>query len=528
MLSHSVVTTTAVAALALAAPIIVFVLAFRSKRKVSSAIPRPDGWLPVLGHGHLFLGGNDAAFAAFEKFAWQLGPLYVVELGAGRETLCVADSELILQLMRRRHTETSPASAFKTSLESLNMGHNIALKENYDEWKGLRRIIETPFTPSNIKKMMPFILRTAKNLGAEFDKVAEMQAAEIASHSKPGGFTGKTAVDLNPILKKATFDTMMMYAFDLDDNKYAKQLSLTDVERTTSGVMERIGSVFKLYRFYMTAEDRKTQAAAQRVRETSFKIIEEARQRVEAGGASEIREHSVLDNFIRSQSPEEQKIAKLSVASLTDNVFALLFAGYDTTATTLNSIMRVLAQYPDVQERIHAEAVSVFSPGWEDLAADEAAASLSFDAKTLPYLHAFVKEVNRLYPLAVILPMDTKTDIDLGGQLIPAGTPMMLLPRVAALRASALDDGFAFRPERWIEMEDDKALREAESKTIMSFGGGARICPGRHAAIAQLVVFTAATVARFKVSFLEVPPHLELSQSFLHRPVKFEKRDMNY
>ncbi|KAJ1555189.1 hypothetical protein HK405_003033 [Cladochytrium tenue] len=327
---------------------------------------------------------------------------------------------------------------------------------NDDEWKGLRHILETPFTPSNIKKKAPFILRTGKKLGAEFNKVAEIQAAETASHLKPGGFTGKTAVDISPILKKTTFDTMMMYALDLDDNKYAKQLSLADVERTTV----RIGSVFKLYRFYMTAEDRKTQAAAQRVRETSFKIIEEARQRIEAGGASDIREHSVLDNFIRSQYPEEQKIAKLSVASLTDNVFALLFAGYDTTATTLNSIMRVLAQYPDVQERIHAEAVSVLSPGWEDLATDEAAASLSFDAKTLPYLHAFVKEVNRLYPLVVVLPMDTKTDIDLGGQLIPAGTPMMLLPRVAALRASALDDGFAFRPERWIEMEDDKVLRE--------------------------------------------------------------------
>ncbi|KAJ1569444.1 hypothetical protein HK405_004701 [Cladochytrium tenue] len=130
-------------------------------------------------------------------FAWQLGPLYVVELGAGRETLCVADSELILQLMLRRHTETSQANAFKTSLESLNMGYNIALKENYDEWKGLRRILETPFTPSNIKKVVPFILRTAKNLGAEFDKIAEMQAAEIASYPKPGGFTGKTAMDLN-------------------------------------------------------------------------------------------------------------------------------------------------------------------------------------------------------------------------------------------------------------------------------------------------------------------------------------------
>ncbi|KAJ1552434.1 lanosterol 14-alpha-demethylase [Cladochytrium tenue] len=532
MPSRSVVASfpaAAAAALAVAvaaAPIVAFALALRARRRILPTIPRPDGWLPVFGHGLLFLGGNDAAVASFEKFAWELGPLYVVELGAGNQVLCVADAELIMQLMRRRHTETSPSSSFKASLESLNFGHNIALVEDYDDWKGLRRIIEPPFTPSNMKKMAPFILRAAKNLGSEFDKIAEMQASEIAAHPRPGEFTGTTAVDLGPILKKATFDTMMMYAFDLDHNQYSKKLSLEDVDRAISGTLGRIRSIFKLYRFYLTAEDRQTQTAAQRVRETSFKIIEEARQRVEAGGASEIREHSVLDNFIKSQSLEEQKIAKLSVDSLADNVFALLFAGYDTTASTFNNILRVLAKYPDVQEHIHAEAISVLKAGWEegiDSASGEAA-NMSFDPKTLPYIHAFIKEVNRLYPLSAVNRMNTKTDVNLGGHLIPAGTPLLLISRVAALRASALSDGFVFRPERWLEMENNKELREAESKTIMSFGGGARICPGRHAAIAQLVVFTAATAARFKVSFLDVPPHLELSRPFLQRPIKFEKR----
>ncbi|KAJ1555607.1 lanosterol 14-alpha-demethylase [Cladochytrium tenue] len=459
MISRSSPTTAAVAAVAAVAAL-TFALAYvrrRSKRRIPSSVPRPAGWLPVAGHGLLFLGGNDAAFASFEKIAWELGPLYVAELGAGRETLFVADSEMILQLMRRRHTETSPASSIKDALESLNLGHNIALKEDYEEWKGLRRILEAPFTPSNVKKMVPFILRAAKVLECEFDKIAEMQASEVSAHPKPSGFTGKTAVDLNPIIKKATFDTMMLYAFDLDDNKYSKQLSLEDIQKTTDGVVTRAASVFKLYQFFMTQEDRKTQAAAERVRETSFKIIQEARQRVEAGGNAEIREHSVLDNFIKSQSPEEQKIAKLSLASLTDNVFALLFAGYDTTATTFDSVLRVLAQFPDVQERIHAEAVSVFGPGWENLIDPSSADAVipSVDAKALPYIHAFIKEVNRLYPLAVINLMNTKTDIVLGGNVIPAGTALILLPRVAALRASALDDGFVFRPERWIEMADD-------------------------------------------------------------------------
>ncbi|KAI8802802.1 cytochrome P450 [Cladochytrium replicatum] len=503
-----------------------FRLSFRRSRAPAS-IPRPKGWLPILGHGHLVAaGGFDQSVAVFEKWAWELGPIYVAELGQGNETVFISDTEQIQQLMRRRHTETLPADSFKSSLSSLGMPHNIALVEDYDEWRNLRRILETPFTPSNLKKMIPFILRAAKNLGTEFDRIAEMQAAERAAHPRPGEFDGKTAVDLNPILKKTTFDAMMMYAFDLDDNKYSKQLSLEDVDLTTSGVVNRISSVFKLYNYFKTAEDKRVDAAAKRVRDTSFKIIQEAKERVERSGGGRvevIREHSVLDNFIKSQMPEEQKIGKLSEAMLADNVFALLFAGYDTTASTFGTILRVLAQYPTVQEKVYEEGISVFKPNWEEQH-DPFGDSATFDTKVLPYIHAFIKEVNRLYPLALIHLVDTKTDVQLGDYHFAPGTKMMLMARVAALKASSLDDGFKFRPERWIEMEDNKELREAESRTIMNFGGGARICPGRHAAIAQLAVFTAMTVTRFKVRHLDVPPHVALSQSFLNLPVKFEKR----
>ncbi|KAI8807730.1 cytochrome P450 [Cladochytrium replicatum] len=498
-----------------------------SRTRAPASLPRPKGWLPILGHGYLVAaGGFHKSISVFEKWAWELGPIYVAELGQGQETVFVADTELIQQLMRRRHTETLPSDAFKSSLSSLGMPHNIAIMEDYDEWRNLRRILETPFTPSNIRKMIPYILRAAKALGAEFDQIAELQCAEHAAHPRPGAFDDKTVVDLNPILKKATFDAMMMYAFDLDDNKYSKQLSLEDVDMTTAGVISRISSVFKLYNYFKTEEDKKVDAAAKRVRGISFKIIQEAKERVErAGGTKEgvVREHSVLDNFIKSQSPEEQKIGKLSEDVLTDNVFALLFAGYDTTAATFGSILRVLAQFPEVQEKVYEEAKTVFTAGWEDEEAPFGVAP-AFDAKMFPYIHAFIKEVNRLYPLATVHMIDTKTEVQLGDYHFAPGTKLMLMARVAALKASSLDDGFTFRPERWIEMEDNRDLREAETRTIMNFGGGARICPGRHAAIAQLAVFTAATVTRFKVKFLEVPPHLALSDSFLNLPVRFEKR----
>ncbi|KAI8808419.1 cytochrome P450 [Cladochytrium replicatum] len=520
--------TLAVILVAVTAATLIRTIFLKKKRPVPTSIPRPPGWIPVLGHSRLFAGDPNMTSTKFDSWAWKLGPVYAADL-AGRELVLVSDPDLIHQLMKRRHTDLAPGTALRNSLESLNMGHNVSVTEDYEEWRGLRRILEQPLTPANIKKMVPYIIRTAHQLYPEFERIAKSQAEFREQNPKPTGFSESQFVTLLPILKKATFDTMMLFGFDLDENEYSQQLKLADVERVSQGMLKRVRSVIPYWKYFLTTEDREIVQASERVRKTSYKIVQAAIERVQkAEGAQVIREHSLLDHYVKSQMPEEQRIAKLSYDALVDNVFAILFAAYDTSATTTDTILHVLAKHPNVQQKVFEEASSVLK-FYSTMSPYQVALTLgaAFDMKTtFPYTHAVVREVNRLYPLTTMFPVDAKNDIQLNNHLIPAGTPIIMLLHAAQLKGSAYDDAFEFRPERWFEIEADKQVSDVETRNVFAFGGGSRICPGRHAGMAQLVIFTAFLVARFRFSFLAAPPYVtKLSASFTSHPLKIEKRD---
>ncbi|KAI8802788.1 hypothetical protein BJ742DRAFT_743478 [Cladochytrium replicatum] len=226
--------------------------------------------------------------------------------------------------------------------------------------------------------MNPFVLRaaTTTSLMRELDTIAVMQATR---HPGPANGYDFGETDILPILKKATLDAMMLYAFDLDYNKYSSELILDDMELAATGMVNRITSAFNC-----TNISRRTK------------------------NAGRVTKHL-------------QTHWQLS-------------CGYSL-------------DIPRSRKKIFVEASSVFRAGWED-EPDLFGRSATFDAKILPYTHAFVKEMNRLYPLALV---DTKREI-------------MIVGRGASLNASSMDDKFVFRPERWIEMEDHKEIREAESK----------------------------------------------------------------
>jgi cytochrome P450 len=73
------------------------------------------------------------------------------------------------------------------------------------------------------------------------------------------------------------------------------------------------------------------------------------------------------------------------------------------------------------------------------------------DATVLPYLHAVVRESSRLtYPMNLSFICKTLQDLEIHGQIIPAGS-MVALDRLSrSLDAEFVDDPFTFRPERFL------------------------------------------------------------------------------
>lgn len=177
-------------------------------------------------------------------------------------------------------------------------------------------------------------------------------------------------------------------------------------------------------------------------------------------------------------------------------------AGHETMASTLTSVLAMLATHPESQRRAVAEARAAPGP------------TAYADAASTPFTRAAIKEAMRLHPvIAMSLPRRAPPGgLQVQQHWIPAGTTVGCSP-VALHRNRAVfgADAERFDPRRWL----DAGARRAMDRYNLCWGGGSRSCPGR--SLAELVVFkaVAALLARFDVQVVAMPRDEEQRSYFL-------------
>jgi PHYB activation tagged suppressor 1 len=118
-----------------------------------------------------------------------------------------------------------------------------------------------------------------------------------------------------------------------------------------------------------------------------------------------------------------------------------------------------------------------------------------------------LNETLRLYPPAVATVRRTKTDVELGGCLIPRGTEL-LIPIMAVHHEVELwgADATQFNPARFA----NGVARAAKHPTaFIPFGLGARMCIGQNLALLEAKLTVAIILQRFE---------FRLSPDYLHAP----------
>jgi len=163
-----------------------------------------------------------------------------------------------------------------------------------------------------------------------------------------------------------------------------------------------------------------------------------------------------------------------------DNLMTLLIAGFETTSTALSWLMYELAVNQEIQADIrwefqnqgHGEYLSYFE-----------------DDNTI--LARSVQEVLRLHPSIPFIIREAKSGDILPGLGAQLGDYLVLSIEEAHKVATGLD-GNLFRPERF--------LNKPMAPKVSTFGGGAKICPGRAIAVQQLRILCAVLVGAYLVS----------------------------
>ncbi|KAM3587256.1 hypothetical protein VKS41_002290 [Umbelopsis sp. WA50703] len=209
----------------------------------------------------------------------------------------------------------------------------------------------------------------------------------------------------------------------------------------------------------------------------------------------------------RSGINTARKAAKrVSIDDVIGNLITAIIAGYDTTSNTLHIITYFLSCNPDVQRKLQEEADRILGPPEKRAryTADELHELFEEDIlKQFPYTWAVIQESNRLIPVASFVDGKLTNDLVLDNVFLPKGTTVFVMSRVAALRACPTPEPFKFKPERWIDCTPEQ--RRMHEKLSWGFGGGPRVCPGRHLAGMELVGALAAVITLFDIRAMDEP-----------------------
>ena len=194
----------------------------------------------------------------------------------------------------------------------------------------------------------------------------------------------------------------------------------------------------------------------------------------------------LFDMLVAARDPETGE--GFTRAQLCDQVATMILAGHETTALTLFWSMCLLAQSPEWQDRVAAEAAdNPFGP-------HDASAVLT----RLPVTRAVVSEALRLYPPAFMFTREAIQRDDANGTRVPRGAMVVVAPWVLHRHVTLWDDPAAFRPDRF--MPD---APPAARFSYLPFGAGPRVCVAAQFALAEAVLVLAALLGPLRATSSE-------------------------
>ncbi|KAI0024019.1 cytochrome P450 [Xylariomycetidae sp. FL0641] len=417
----------------------------------------------------------DVAIASMHK---DLGrpPVMLVDLRPVSPPLLVIGSYEVAEQISKASSRFpySPPKAPETweHLEHITGPTSIASSQG-EEWKALRKRFNPGFAPQHLLSLLPAILDIAslflEHLETLADSGQEFSLQELATN--------------------LTFDVIGRVVLDIDMG--AQDAHPTEFMRAFHALIQTYADEQITLPWWCTPllELRRTRLS-RRVRATLRALVRERHAELApastsaSASASASRNHCILAMSLRGV---DAPLTAAAVDETVDQVSTFLFAGHDTTSTTIAWAVYELARTPRALRAVRAELDGVFG-GPDGLAPDLVLRT--------PYTGAVIREVLRLWPpggtsragagLRVRLPGGDGEEMDLDGLMLYP--PHRLVQRDPGVFGASAD---AFVPERWLGPETIPA------GAWRAFERGPRACIGQELALLETRVVLALALRRF-------------------------------
>ncbi|MFJ8648637.1 cytochrome P450 [Streptomyces sp. NPDC093546] len=174
----------------------------------------------------------------------------------------------------------------------------------------------------------------------------------------------------------------------------------------------------------------------------------------------------------------------LTDVEVRDQIMTILFAGTETTASTLSWAFHELARHPEVERQLVAEI--------EEVVGDRPVTME--DVPRLAAIRRVLDEVIRLYGVTLLMRRAT-AEVDLGGFTIPAGAEVAFSLYALHRDPELYEEPDRFDPDRWLPERRAALGRE----DFVPFGAGNRKCIGDAFSWTEATIVLATVLRRWRL-----------------------------
>ncbi|MGH0137959.1 UNVERIFIED_CONTAM: hypothetical protein FKN15_064936 [Acipenser sinensis] len=342
-----------------------------------------------------------------------------------------------------------------------------------EEWKRIRSVLSPSFTSGRLKEIFPIVKQYADTLLQNVQKAAD----------------AKETVQMKEMFGAYSMDVVASTSFsvNIDSLNNPKDPFVTNMKKM---MKFNFFNPFLLLLDFFYGSIRKIKSDRKKNDHIAGNRVDFLQLMVDS---------QIPDKSAQSE-PDKQPSKGLTDHEILSQAMIFIFAGYETTSTTLSFLIYNLATNPKTMTKLQEEIDRVLPDKapvtYESLAAME-------------YLDMALNESLRLYPAAPRLERVSKKTVEICGVTIPKGTVVMVPTYALHRDAEHWPDPEVFEPERFSK---DKT-ESMDQYAYLPFGAGPRNCIGMRFAIILVKVAIVNLLQNF--CFLpcketQIPPELDI------------------
>ena len=404
----------------------------------------------------------------------------------------IADPIVTKELTITRTNQNRPPFQFQTRSELFakatrdSVGHSLAGSTG-DEWKWRRKAFLMEMHKSKLFNSKRKLLEEIFHIG-ETKLCQQLEQAAVSQEP----------IQVDIVATEAAMDTILFFLFGTVLKGYdADQVRQAAKDTLAYMMASLIDPLFSMKRYIPgTSACRALQKRNvawdvfdSLVKEEVCIMIDEAKGIVEK--KNDRHPGSILESWLKN----EPKFYERSLDPILAEVRGMILAGFETTAHALAYSMGMMAERPDLSERLYEVSNQALQA-----CGNNGLSQLLEDTK---YVKNFFMEALRLYPLAFTLGGECTEDVvisvgDKKCHTLPKGTNCLFMNFAMQRNSDYLDHPNDVDPDRWGNGKRQPFLH--------TFNNGPHTCPGKPLSLLEGQIFLTQIASKFKFEF---PPGID-------------------